>query len=337
MTRALTLRRLPASVSFGAAAAAVVAACLAAARAARGTPGADVAAWGMTVDFAVSIPLLYGWLVVRRGKAPAITMAPVFLAGLFAARRLGLPEAQPFVRQLAFVSAAAEAALLVFLVRRAMRAARAMRGPTDPAEALAAASEALLGRGRPAEIVASEASFLYFALWGWRREPDVPPGSTAVTVHRTSGWGSMLFGIVVLIVAEGLGVHLFLRDRSLAAAWAFTALDLYSIVWLFGDYQAMRLRPILASPGRLRLRWGLRWNAELALESITRIERLSPGDSPRRRPRTLRIAALEEPQYRIILAERIAARGVFGIRKSISAVDLHVDEPAIFESLLPPF
>ncbi|HYO79285.1 MAG TPA: hypothetical protein VE010_22665, partial [Thermoanaerobaculia bacterium] len=62
----------------------------------------DVAAWGVTFDLTISVPLLYWFFVVRGGHAKPITLAPVFIAGTFLAALLLPSGQQQFVRHLQF-------------------------------------------------------------------------------------------------------------------------------------------------------------------------------------------------------------------------------------------
>src|SRR6476619_5286423 len=60
----------------------------------------DIAAWGVTFDLTITIPLLYWFVVVRPGHARAITLAPLFVLCTSAAAVI-LPRGdQAFLHQL---------------------------------------------------------------------------------------------------------------------------------------------------------------------------------------------------------------------------------------------
>ncbi len=158
--------------------------------------------------------------------------------------------------------------------------------------------------------------------------PQHSADAVAVTFHRRSGWGSIVAAIVVLIVAEGLAVHMLLAQWSALAAWIMTGLDLYGILWLLGDYQALRLRPALVGKSKVQLRWGLRWSMDIPREMIARVEQLT-GDVERRQDR-LRIAALDEPELMVVLKQPLIAEGPFGFRKKVCEVALLPDDPSAF-------
>src|SRR5437870_5520781 len=81
----------------------------------------DVAAWGITFDLTISIPLLYWLFVVRPGHAKPLTIAPLFVAGVTLAA-LAIPRGHhQFVEQLRYVSAPLEIVTLVLIARRLLR------------------------------------------------------------------------------------------------------------------------------------------------------------------------------------------------------------------------
>src|SRR5689334_22631681 len=91
---------------------------------------------------------------------------------------------------------------------------------------------------------------------------------TPVTVHERSGWGSIVAGLVVLLFFEAIGMHLLVSIWSWKIALLVDAADLYGIVWILGDYRALRLRPTLVSATTIELRHGLRWKATIARDNI---------------------------------------------------------------------
>ncbi len=142
----------------------------------------------------------------------------------------------------------------------------------------------------------------------------------------------VLAGLIVLIVAESIGMHFFLRMWKPLAAWAWTALDLWAIVWLLGDYQAMRLRPTTIDATALHLRVGLRWNAIVPLTNIASITEVRETSEWKRRD-VLRVAILDEPRWLIALREPIEVHGLIGMRKTVRAIAMLPDDDELVTSL----
>ncbi len=266
----------------------------------------DVLAWGLTFDLTLTVPLLYLIIVVRGGRLSAATVAPVFVICVAIAARIVPHGQQEFLHQLRFLAVPLDVVTLWLVARRLA----------------SGSSQTLLDR-----LAASELTMLLYGLLSWHTKP--PAG---FTVHKRSGWGSVVAAIVVVIVAESIGVHLLLQQWSVRAAWIATALDLYGVLWFFGDYNALRLRPTTIDAGALHLRYGLRWAADVPLANIVAVQ---PVEGDWKRKGTLKIAMFDEPKLRIQFREPVEARGFGGlVRRTIDAIVILPDEPELFESTL---
>ncbi len=302
----------------------VLAVCLAITRSRLFATGPDVAAWAITFDLTITIPLLYWFFVVRRGTAGPLTIAPVFMIGAIAAATVLPRGQQQFLGQLrAFAVPIAELLFVGALVRRLTRFERSRSA--DPHDRITAAARAIAGEGRVAELIASEFTLLYYALFCWRKKPAAQ--ANAMTFHERNGWSTILVCIFVLIAAEGLAMHLFLARWSAQAAWGWTALDLWAVLWLLGDYHALRLRLTSLDADALHLRYGMRWSADIDRTNIASVEAVRDERQWKRRG-ILKIALLDEPRWLITLREPVVVRGLAGLRKEIRALAILPDDDA---------
>lgn len=283
----------------------------------------DVAAWGVTFDLTISIPLLYWFFVVRSGKVRPLTVLPVFLIGTMIATRLIPGSQQQFLRQLGLVVVpAAELLLIGALVSRVLAARKQRSASSDPYERIATAAKTLAGEGVVADVITSEIATFYYAFFGWKQQPE--PRERAVTFHERNGWGTILVCIYVMIAAEGLAMHLFLSRWSSLAAWGWTALDLWAALWLLGDYQGLRLRRSWIDDDALHVHYGLRWTVTIPRELIASVDEIR-NESEWKRRDVLKIAILDEPRWLIALREPVIARGMAGLRKEIRALAILPD------------
>jgi hypothetical protein len=326
-----SLGRLGPRALFAASSLVLAGACLALVRSGLYAANPDVAAWGITFDLTITLPLLYWFFVVRSGKARALTIAPVFLAGSLLAAAILPAGEQRFLHDLRRVAGPlAEVILIVAIVRRVVTARRDRTISADPGERIAAAAQMIAGDGRVASVIASELSVFYYALFTWRRKPHAEPGS--VTFHERNGWSTMLAAILLLIAFEGLGMHILLARWSVVAAWGWTTLDIWAAIWLLGDFQALRLRRTAFDGDTLHLRLGLRWSAAIPRENIARIEPVS-GEEQWKRRGVLKVAILDEPRWLVTLREPVVIHGMAGIEKRVDALALLPDEDGWIESL----
>ncbi|MDQ3281437.1 MAG: hypothetical protein M3Q69_08495, partial [Acidobacteriota bacterium] len=299
----------------------IVLACTLIARSQLFARNPDIAAWGITFDLTISIPLLYWLMVVRAGKARPLTIAPVFMLGTIAAALLVPRPQQQFLHQLKLVvGPAAEVALIAAVIGRVRRMRREQVASGDAHARINAATSALFGEGRVAEAVAAEIAMFHYALFSWRKQP-APVEGHAFTVHQRSGWGTILACILVLIVSESIGMHLLIAQASPGGAWLWTAFDVWAIIWLFGDYHALRLRRSSIDDEAFHLRYGMRWSVSVPLASIVSVEAITNEEQWKRRD-ILKVAILEEPRWLIAFEQPVIARGLAGFRKEIRGIAL---------------
>jgi hypothetical protein len=127
-------------------------------------------------------------------------------------------------------------------------------------------------------------------------------------------------------------MHLLLSLWSRAAAWVWTALDLWAVIWLLGDYQALRLRRSSVGGEALHLRYGLRWSVDVPLEAIVAVEPVR-AESEWKRKDVLKVAILDEPRWLISLAEPVVVNGLAGIRKTVRGIALLPDDDEAISAL----
>ncbi|MCU1244360.1 MAG: hypothetical protein JWN02_270 [Acidobacteria bacterium] len=324
------------AVLFGLAALTIVSCVLLIVRSRLFARNPDVAAWGVTFDLAITIPLVYYLIVVRRGRARALTLAPVVVICMALAALVVPRGQQQFLHQLRLLAMPLDLVTIGLLLRRLVTMRRTAQEAPDVLALIERAAVAAFGNERIAAFVASEIAILYYALICWRKQPAAPEGMRAISVHERSGWGSVAACIVVLIAFESLGMHLLVQHWSTTGAWILTALDLYGMLWVLGDYHALRLRPTLISPAAIQLRYGLRWSARIEWDNVAAIDPVRDERDWKRRG-TLKVALLDEPKVLIRLRQPIVVHGLAGLTKTIDSVAILPDDEAAFAAAVALF
>ncbi len=306
---------------FALSAATIVAVCAMVLRSALFVRNPDLAAWGVTADLTLTIPFVYYLTVVRPGHARAITIAPVFVLGVAVAARLVPHGQQSFVQQLRFVAAPLELVTLVLIARRVVAMRRAgSAAADDPLARISAACREVFGGNPLATFVAFEVTTLYYGLFSWRKKTP----RDGYSVHERSGWGVLVAAFLIVIAAEGVGMHLLVSRWFPRGAWLWTALDLYGALWLLGDYQALRLRRITLGDDALHLRFGLRASATVPYAAIAAVE---PRDGAwEKRKGTLKVAIADDPRTLIRLREPMTIQSIAGIKRTIDTIAILPDD-----------
>jgi hypothetical protein len=164
---------------------------------------------------------------------------------------------------------------------------------------------------------------LYYALFSWRSEREVPSDAKAFTAHKRAGWGAFFAALLMIVVVEAIATHLLVSHWSNTVAWILSALAAYSVIWLIGDYRALVLRPIVLSSRILWIRLGMRWQAAVPLSNIKRLRPYASSDAAL--PGFRRMTVLGDPRWVLELQEPAELEGLFGIRRRASTLGIAVD------------
>jgi hypothetical protein len=282
--------------------------------------------WAVTFDLCAMPALMWWLLVVRPGLARPRTVARVVVLGIAISALL-------FGREVRLLGVPIELGIL-YLAFTSVRKALRTRAAADPATALREGLADALGNNAAARALAYEFTVFWYALFSWGRKP-----SAGFTAYKRAGWTAIYAAFALCSLGEGLGMHFLLRRFGPLASLAGIVLHVYALLWMLGDLRAMAIRPIRIEGALLRLRIGLRWEADIPLMLIESVESVEPGgaiglprggaDGPRRGGEVgLRLGVLGSPNLRLRLREPVALHGVFGIHRRSNELLLQVDEPA---------
>lgn len=328
MNAARVIFARPRVALFGAIAAVVVTAVAVIVRTAAFARNSDLLSVALVLDLCIMVPLAYAWLVVRPGLARPRTLLPV--AGLCAlVARLLLPaSANSLMVGVRFLTAPAELMLVGYVVVRLYRQRQERRARLAAGESagdlLEAMDDALGSLGAAGRVAAYEFAVLGYAL-GFGRGAGVRPGEHAVDAR---GWGALLTALSMAAAAEMGVVHLLVMRWSPGAAWVITALSLYSVLWLVGDWRALGARAPALTGGTLHLRVGLRWRGEIPLDHIAVAERATWRDSSAEE--VLNTLKPLQPNVVVRLRRTVRVRGPFGLMRSAHTLGLRLAEPDRF-------
>ena len=106
---------------------------------------------------------------------------------------------------------------------------------------------------------------------------DVQVGmsSTRTFTYRSARSGGLLAGIILVLVSEGIGIHLWAAKKNVAVAFALTAMTLSAIAWLALDYVSLGSGSIELTDDMLSLHIGRRFNLDLPRSAIASSSRSS--------------------------------------------------------------
>ncbi|WP_270181282.1 beta-carotene 15,15'-monooxygenase [Alkalihalobacillus sp. CinArs1] len=176
-------------------------------------------------------------------------------------------------------------------------------------------------------IFVSEILMFYYAFFSWKKSAD----ETNFTLHKKSSLIMIHIMTIHAIAIETIGLHWWLHEQSASISLVLLILNVYSIAFLVGEIQAIRLNPARIESERLYLSLGLTKRMIVSLdeiESIT-VDRASL-DSAIDKKTTIAFIAKDfeevKPELILELKNPCKATHLFGIQKSYTRVALRIDE-----------
>ena len=140
---------------------------------------------------------------------------------------------------------------------------------------------------------------------------------------------SLLAGIGLALVVEGVALHVWLAARHPAWAWAVSALNAATLVWLWRDYRARALATLTLGDRDVIIAVGNQLRCELPRAAISSAEvatwRSVPDPALARE--YVNTAKPLEPNVMLMFGEPVHARLPFGIRKRLTRLGVRVAEP----------
>ncbi|MBB6669852.1 hypothetical protein [Cohnella nanjingensis] len=298
--------------------------------------------YAILFDFMILIPLAYWFLVARKpqAKKSRVLLLPAAGAALAwfilpAAMRGTVWRTAWYVELLII---AVEAAVVfyemrvIYLIVRSFLAAR--RTQPDTPEALRFAVERTAGQGKLASVWLHDMLMVYYLFfsWGSRSARAVSAAERSFAYHRNNHHAILLAIVTKILVFEAVAVHWMAAMWSPIAAWILTAASGWLIAWLWADYRASVLQPVRIEGDRIKLRYGLRIQADVPLDRIEAVEAVA---SETKIDPAVRRAAAEpifgQANVCLVLRKPLRVSGMLFLPREVSYLYLTLDAPKEFE------
>jgi len=306
--------------------------------------------WGTIVDVMVIIPGVVFLFILRRKPSVSI-FAPMMMLGLFIVHWLVPPYAKDSLAYLNYSVIVVEVVLvgieitIFFLLlktfpkwKRSFKAAHVnhpfVLGRMFEANRITFASYKYLGHfQRLSGFLATDVAAVRYALFP--HLDRYPPEECTFSYHKNSEYLGVFLMLIHAMVIEIIAVHVLLMQFSHTAAWMATFLDVYALLFLIGDYQAIRKAPVHVGNRSLYLQKGLRFHISIPFETIKQIRpciHTAKECSGDKAALDMTLAGLEpaQPQYVLELSQPLEAHLYLGLKREISRMYITVDEPHAF-------
>ena len=145
---------------------------------------------------------------------------------------------------------------------------------------------------------------------------------------------SFAVGLGLVVAIEGAVLHLWVASRSQAWAWAITALNIVTLVWLWREYQAGTRARLVLSETDVEIDAGSRLRCRFPRSLIASADAATWRSVPDLASDFANTASPLEPNVILILREPVHARVALGITKRVSRIGLRLSDGEGFAALV---
>ncbi|HSE40887.1 MAG TPA: hypothetical protein VLH08_08995 [Acidobacteriota bacterium] len=287
---------------------------------------------GVALDITLGVPILFYFFIAKPRKYSALSLLPVFLASIALAAFMLPADHQTFLSKEKKIIPFIEVAAVLYICFKIpgiwKRYKNAKETELYISDAFEAAAGDMMRRNRLIKIVLTEFLLMYLAFGGWFKKYQKSGSFSTFTYHQKSSYSTILGVMSFLLIVETVGLHLIVMHWSVMTANIITALSIYGLIWLIGDFHAIRLHPVILTEHDLLLRTGIRWRATIPISEIADVE---IGSKPRKNKSYLRASVLY-PRVIVHLHHPIPVKGLFGMLRHPSRLGLSIDDPEQFKS-----
>lgn len=284
--------------------------------------------YAFIIDLTILIPIIY-YNIIKFTNIPKTTTVGVFIVS-FTILKFLIPEnRQSLLNNIEYLLPFAEIFFILFIlnkVRTMFKKAHPETGECfhdDMVDSIRCILGTQLKSRVLANILTTELSVFYFAIFGWRRFKHINSTSMRFSYHKESGYGVIIWTFIFLILFETAVVHLALASYTIILAWILTGLSIYSIFFLLGDFNAARNRPIRIDNEFLYLNIGIRWTAKIPRSEILNINLSTQSIKGKS---IINMVLFGDPNMHIQLKSVNSALGVYGIKKEFDVINLYIDK-----------
>ncbi|MCM3570834.1 beta-carotene 15,15'-monooxygenase [Neobacillus mesonae] len=185
-------------------------------------------------------------------------------------------------------------------------------------------------------IICSEMLMFYYAFATWRSSPQ--SWTNVFTLHKKSSYMAMQIMLIHAVIIETAGLHWLFHEKSMILSVILLIINVYTVIFLLGDIQAVRHNPALLTDEKIYLSLGLMKRIEIKWSDIAEIIE-EPEQLKQKLPKnTIDFIARDfeevHPDVILKLKRPIEAVLILGMKKEFEQVAIRVDELAQFKAVL---
>ena len=190
---------------------------------------------------------------------------------------------------------------------------------------------------------------MYYAFFCWNNKKVMSNTDISFRLDKNSAYFWFFLALLHEQVIEMVILHIYVKTAAPLLAYVITALHIYSIFYIMGDYNWVRNTPIRVKDDNINIKIGARREISFNIDDIELIQRAklknnsSGGIIHEKRvfhatafPRVLtRLFGIsDELKHEIIFNKPIYYKGYFGIKKQADKAFIYIEDSHDFVNVL---
>ncbi len=186
------------------------------------------------------------------------------------------------------------------------------------------------------QVVCSEMLMFYYAFGIWRKKPQ--HRNNTFTLEKKSSYIAFQVMMIHCIVIETIGIHWWLHDKSVILSLILLVLNIYTVILLLGDIQAVRFNPLQMERDCLYVSLGLMKRMKIKWDEIAEIIEEREILEQKLSKNTIDFVARDfekiYPTVILKLKQPVKATLLMGMEKEYEQVAIRVDDAERFREAL---
>jgi hypothetical protein len=296
---------------------------------------------GSMFDFLLVIPLLTYYFIIRKRYSWKLTLLVALVSYAFASWIIPnesmesvsfIPKAL-LLLEASFISI--ELYLLFILFRKFPKVKKTYRELNRELPFLLKIKQAAnvhFTRSRLLETLISEFTMFYYALFSWRKAPVM--NEQTFSYHKNTSYVALQLMLIHALIIESVGLHYFFSQWNHTVSLILLFINIYSILFLFGQMQAVKKVPLIVTEQSLILNIGFIKSLDLPFKYIQEWKTYEGPDELSADELKYTFEARvsdfipEKPNIELLLKKPVQSEIIYGFKKNVTRVVIKVDQPA---------
>ncbi|MBN3553385.1 hypothetical protein JYA63_03845 [Fictibacillus nanhaiensis] len=296
---------------------------------------------GSMFDFLLVIPLLTYYFIIRKRYSWKLTLLVALVSYAFASwiipddlmKSVSLIPKALLLLEAGFISI--ELYLLFIVCRKLPKVKKTYKEINGELPFLLRIKQAVnlhFMKSRLIDSLISEVTMLYYAFFSWHRAPMI--NEQTFTYHKNTSYVALQLMLIHALIIESVGLHYFFSQWNHTVSLILLFINIYSILFLIGQMQAVKKVPVIVTEHSLILNIGFIKSLDLPFKYIQEWKTYEGPDELSAAEMKYTFEARvsdfipEKPNIELLLKIPVRSEIIYGFKKDVTRVVIKVDEPA---------